>query len=238
MMWKSYGCEMRLFLNQLRIHPGMIFGTAALAALLAVMLIWLCDAWVEAVADERCHGTLEVVPEVKAALVLGCSPQIAGRSNLFFAHRMKAASQLYRSGKIKALILSGDNGSHDYDEPTAMKMALLKLGVPEEAIYCDYAGFRTLDSIVRAHHVFGQSRFLIVSQRFHNQRAVFLAHRHGLDAEAYNADDVPMHSGAMTYLREYLARVQAVLDVTILQTKPKFGGPPVELVISEPLPVK
>lgn len=112
-MWKAYGSQMRLFLKQLRIHPGMIFGTASLAALLAGMLIWLCDAWVKSIADGRCHGALEAVPERKTALVLGCSPQIAGRSNLFFEYRMKAASKLYRSGKVKALIVSGDNGSHD-----------------------------------------------------------------------------------------------------------------------------
>lgn len=95
MMWKAYGCQMRLFLKQLRINPGMIFGTAAIAALLVGMLIWLCDAWVKSIADKRCHGALEAVPERKATLVLGCSPQIAGHSNLFFEHRMKAASKLY-----------------------------------------------------------------------------------------------------------------------------------------------
>jgi SanA protein len=127
------------------------------------------------------------------------------------------------------LIVSGDNGSKQYDEPTAMKEDLVRRGVPPDAIYCDYAGFRTLDSIVRAERVFGQRRFMVVSQRFHNERAVFLARRHGLDAEAFDAGDVTGGSGWMTHLREYLARVQAVLDVTLLRTKPRFEGPPVRI---------
>ncbi|HYF36309.1 MAG TPA: ElyC/SanA/YdcF family protein, partial [Prosthecobacter sp.] len=87
--------------------------------------------------------------------------------------------------------------------------------------------FRTLDSVIRADAIFGQKRLVIVSQRFHNERAIFLAQKHGIDAVALNANDVSHKAAPITYLREYLARVQAVLDVTLLQTKPKFYGPPV-----------
>jgi SanA protein len=169
------------------------------------------------------------VPELPVALVLGCSPKIAGRPNLFYVYRMDAAVRLYHAGRVRALIVSGDNGTKHYDEPTAMKEDLVRRGVPAKAVYCDHAGFRTLDSVVRAERIFGQKRFVVVSQRFHNERAVFLARRHGLQAEAFDARDVTGNPGLMTHLREYLARVQAVLDVTLLRTKPRFEGPPVEI---------
>jgi SanA protein len=194
---------------------------------LAAAAIWGCDAWVRHSAVSFCHQKIGTVPVTPVALVLGCSPRVAGSPNLFFENRIAAAVALHGAGKVKAFIVSGDNGSHDYDEPTAMKEAMVSRGVPEAAIYCDYAGFRTLDSVLRAQSIFGQSRFVIVSQHFHNERAIFLARRHGLDAVGYDAADVLRRIAPTTYLREYLARVQAVLDVTVLQTGPKFDGPPV-----------
>lgn len=202
-------------------------GLGALGVVGAGALIWASDRWVKSVAAEHCHASTDQVPATPAALVLGCSPMIGSMKNLFFEYRMDAAAQLYQSGKARALIVSGDNGTKEYDEPTAMREALMKRCVPEQAIYCDYAGFRTLDSVVRAQSIFGQKRFIIVSQRFHNERAVFLARQHGLEAEALDAKDLTRSSGWKTHLREYLARVQAVLDVTLLQTQPKFDGPPV-----------
>jgi SanA protein len=206
----------------------------ALSFWLVALIIWGCDAWVKRSASSRCHSKMESVPATPVALVLGCSPKVAGLSNLFFVHRINAAVALYRVGKVKAFIVSGDNGSHAYDEPTAMKEAMVAQGVPEAAIYCDYAGFRTLDSVVRAQSIFGQSRFIVVSQHFHNARAIFLARRHGLDAIGFDAADVSRSIAPSTYLREYLARVQAVLDVTLLGTKPKFNGPPVLMTIRTP----
>jgi SanA protein len=203
------------------------------AALLLVISFWLpvfaifgSDAWIRR-SSRHCHTTVETVPFTPVALVLGCSPKIGGSPNLFFKFRIDAAVALHRAGRVKAFIVSGDNGTKDYDEPTVMKEALVARGVPESAIYCDYAGFRTLDSVVRAQSIFGQSRFIIVSQHFHNERAIFLARRRGLDAVGFDAADVSRSMAPMTYLREYLARVQAVLDVTLLQTRPKFDGPPV-----------
>lgn len=209
-------------LNWKRLAGLGVFGLAGAGA-----AIWGSDRWVESVAAKYCHETLDQAPAMPVALVLGCSPFIGSLKNLFFEYRMDAAAQLYRSGKVKALIVSGDNSTKEYDEPTAMKEALMKRGVPEQSIYSDYAGFRTLDSVVRADSIFGQKRFIIVSQRFHNERAVFLARQRGLEAEAFNAKDVPAGTGVKTHLREYLARVQAALDVTVLQTQPKFDGPPV-----------
>lgn len=197
---------------------------------LAAALVFGCDAWVRRIGGSFCHATLDNLPEANVALVLGCSPRLAdGRQNLFFSRRIQAAAELYHAGKVRALIVSGDNGSTHYDEPTAMKEALMQAGVPEAAIHCDYAGFRTLDSVVRAHAIFGQRQFLIVSQRFHNERAVFLARRRGLEAHGFDAPEVSRRTAPTTYAREYLARVKAVLDVTLLHTRPKYLGTPIEI---------
>jgi SanA protein len=199
---------------------------AVIGSCLTALTICGSDAWVRR-SSVYCHRQLEAVPAMPVALVLGCSPRVHGSPNLFYTHRMDAAAALYQAGKVKAFIVSGDNATHQYDEPTAMKADLVARGIPAEIIYCDYAGFRTLDSVLRAQSIFGQKRFLIVSQHFHNERAIFLARQHGLAPEAFDAQDVPRRFALTTYLREYLARVQAVLDVTLLQTQPKFAGPPV-----------
>lgn len=188
-----------------------------------------CHFWIKKTTEPLCTSQIDTVKEAPVALVLGCSPWVAGRKNLFYEYRIEAAASLFKAGKVKALIVSGDNGSKTYDEPTMMKESLVANGVPEAAIYCDYAGFRTLDSVVRAKTIFQQSHFIVVSQRFHNERAVFLAQRHGLQASGFDARDVPRHAALKTSLREYLARVQAVLDVTLFQTSPKFAGPAVQI---------
>lgn len=193
----------------------------------AVVLMLICGSeWrIANVAKERCRDDVNALPEAPAAVVLGASPTLAdGRANLFFLPRLEAAAALFKAGKVKALIVSGDNGSRQYDEPTEMKRLLVHLGVPETKIVCDYAGFRTLDSIVRAREVFGQPRFIVVSQRFHNQRAVYLAKAFGIDAWGLNAKDVPVALSWKTFLREKLACVKAVLDVNVLHTQPKFLG--------------
>jgi SanA protein len=177
------------------------------------------------VAAGRCLDDVNAIPNAPAALVLGASPKLAdGRANLFFLPRLEAAATLYKTGKVKVLIVSGDNGSPQYDEPTEMKRVLMQLGIPDKKIVCDYAGFRTLDSVVRAKEIFGQSRLIVVSQRFHNQRAVYLAKAFGIDAWGFNAQDVPVVLSWKTFLREKLACVKAVLDVNLLRTKPKYLG--------------
>ncbi len=149
--------------------------------------------------------------------------------NLFFYFRIEAAAGLFRAGRVNYLIVSGDNSREGYDEPTDMRDALMAAGVPAERIYRDYAGFRTLDSVIRAREIFGQDSITIVSQRFHNERAIFIARAHGIDAVGYNAVNMPQYRGLKTKAREWLARTRTVLDVWVLGTKPKFLGPPVEL---------
>jgi len=184
-----------------------------------------CEWWVARAAKGRCFDEAALVPETPVAVVLGASPRLAdGRPNLFFLARMEAAAALFKAGRVKALIVSGDNGTRGYDEPTEMKTALVRLGVPHQRVVCDFAGFRTLDSAVRAKEVFGQDRVVFVSQRFHNERAIYLARSAGMDAHGFNARDVPVAAAPRTFLREKLASVKAVLDVTVLKTRPRFLG--------------
>lgn len=203
----------------------MLWPWGALGAVALFAVIFGCEWWIARVAKRRCFDEAEQVPEASVAVVLGASPKLAdGRTNLFFHERMKAAAALFKSGRVKALIVSGDNGTRGYDEPTEMKQELVQRGVPEARIVCDYAGFRTLDSVVRAKEIFGQSRVLFVSQRFHNERAIYLAGTQGMEAWGYNATDVPVAASVKTFLREKLACVKAVLDVTVLGTRPRFLG--------------
>ena len=173
---------------------------------------------------------MNAIPRRSAALVLGCAGTLSnGRPNLYFRYRIEAAAALYHAGRTDYLIVSGDNRRADYDEPTDMREALIAAGVPGDRIYRDYAGFSTLDSVVRAREIFGQREFIIVSQPFHNKRALYIARGHGIDAIAFNAADVARFGGLRTKAREYLARCKTLLDLRLLGTSPRFLGPPVTL---------
>ncbi len=197
----------------------------AVLAVLGPGFVLGCEWWIARSAEGRCYGTVPAVPDAPVAVVLGTSARLAdGRANLFFLPRMEAAAALFKAGKVKTLIVSGDNGTQGYDEPTEMKRVLMEMGVSAEKIVCDYAGFRTLDSVVRANEVFGQRRVIFVSQRFHNARAIYLARAFGIEAFGLDAKDVPVALSVKTFLREKLACVKAVLDVNVLGTRPKFLG--------------
>ena len=209
------------------------WGRLLLAGCLIGGAVLLCDLWVVISAQNHVFSELEKLPQKDVALVLGTSKTArSGRINLFFKYRMDAAAQLYRSGKVRHFILSGDNHIETYDEPSDMKAALVERGVPESAITLDYAGFRTLDSVVRCKDVFDQQQVIIVSQEFHNLRAVFIARSKGIDAVGFNARGLSRSYSIKTWLREYLARVKAVLDLYILRTQPKFLGPEIPINIS------
>ena len=186
-------------------------------------------------ASGKTYSDIQALPHNRVGLVLGCSRVLPnGLQNLFFKYRVQAAFEVFSGGKIDYLIVSGDNHVKSYDEPSEMKAALVKLGVPEERIYCDYAGFRTLDSVVRAKKVFMEDKITVISQAFHNQRAIFIGQAHGLDIVGYNARDVHARSALKTRCREQLARVKAVMDVAINKRRPKFLGDPI--IIGEDAP--
>ncbi|QDP85035.1 hypothetical protein FNJ88_05475 [Chryseobacterium sp. SNU WT5] len=190
----------------------------------SIILIWWSNAQVERETKDYVTSDLSTLPQEKTGLLLGTSKTLRnGRPNAYFFNRIKAASQLYQSGKIQNIIVSGDNSTKNYNEPEDMKNELIKAGVPEEKIFEDFAGFRTLDSVVRAKEIFGQPSFIIISQRFHNERAVFLAHKYGIKAYGYNAKDVNIYAGIKTTMREKLARAKVFIDF-LFEVEPKFGG--------------
>ncbi|WP_221774434.1 SanA/YdcF family protein [Puniceicoccus vermicola] len=200
------------------------------ATVLSLIAILAAEAIVSGRSDGYVHSEVTDLPNCDTALVLGCSPVLSdGRENLFFRYRIEMAHELYRSGKIHTLIVSGDNHSVDYDESTAMKEALVELGVPQERIFCDYAGFSTLDSVVRAKEIFGQDEFVVVSQEFHNRRAVFIGRSKGLTIHGINAKEVVMRHSIKTKIREKLARVKTVLDIWVFGREPRFLGERIEI---------
>lgn len=160
---------------------------------------------------------------------MGTSPKLKnGKNNLYFDYRIKAATELYSAGKIKYILVSGDNRRNDYNEPEEMKQALIATGIPEQQIILDYAGLRTLDSVIRAHLIFGLERFTLISQEFHNERAIFLAQQNHLQVIGYNAQDVSAYAGFKTNLRELLARVKVFMDI-ITDKAPKHLGEKIEI---------
>lgn len=176
------------------------------------------------------YNNTDNIPIQKVALVLGAAKYLrSGHINPYFNNRIKAAAELYEAGKVKAFVVSGDNGSSTYNEPADMRDALVELGIPDSVIYLDYAGFRTLDSVVRMNKIFGQESFTVVSQQFHNERAIFLAQHYGLNACGYNAKDVGLaRLSYRTIIREKFARVKVFIDI-LFNKKPKFLGEPVEI---------
>jgi SanA protein len=208
------------------------WGWIAVAGLVALTLAGTLGAneAVSRVAAPYLYSSITDVPENDVALVLGTSKSASsGGPNLFFEARMDAAAALYKAGKVKYLLVSGDNGEEAYNEPSDMRDALVARGVPKGNVYLDYAGFRTLDSVLRAREVFGQTRFTVVSQAFHNERAVFIARHYRIEAVGFNAADVGGSAGARVNAREVLARVQVALDLYLLNTQPRFYGPRVPI---------
>ena len=183
---------------------------------------------IDTVSQGKVYNSIEEVPERKIGLVLGCSKYLSnGRKNLYFQQRIDAAKELYFSDKVKFLLVSGDNSTKYYDEPTTMKKDLIALGVPGNKIYCDYAGLSTLDSVVRTKEVFKENQFIVVSQGFHVRRAIYLGLAHDIDLIGYAPQGVSGLGSLKTELRECLARGKALLDVKFLNRQPKFLGEPV-----------
>lgn len=166
----------------------------------------------------------EAVPKQKVGVLLGTSKQLKnGYPNQYFVKRIEAAAELFHKGKIEYVIVSGDNSKQEYNEPEDMRDALIEKGVPESKIFLDYAGFRTFDSVIRAKEIFGQTTFIIISQKFHNQRAVYIARKNGIEAYGFNAGDVGKYGGFKTKVREYMARTNVFID-QLIGKQPKFLG--------------
>ena len=197
-----------------------------LIVIVTIAALIFIDTYISKQAESDLYSNIKKVPAKKAALVLGTAKYIAkGKKNYFYTYRMRAAVQLFRSGKVKAIVVSGDNGTKYYDETTTMQKDLIKAGIPSRYITLDYAGFRTLDSVVRAEAIFDLKDYIIVSQKFHLERALFIAETKGQKVIGFMAKDIPGTAAAYRMkAREYLARAKAFLDVYILHTESKFYG--------------
>jgi len=194
--------------------------------LIGLLSVYLLDQYMALSTADAIYTKVEEVPKKKAALLLGTAKYVAkGKKNYFYVYRIRAAAALWKAGKVKAIVVSGDKGTKYYNETQRMRNDLMKAGVPQKYITTDNAGFRTLDSIVRAEAVFDLKDYIIVSQKFHLERALFIAHAKGQKAIGFSAKDKKGTTAAKKMIaREYLARVKAFLDVYVLHTKPKVLG--------------
>ena len=209
-----------------------VFAFFLVVVLVTLLLVAAADAYVRFLSKDRLYESVESVPPGRPALVFGTAPYLSpGVDNPYFTARMDAAAALWKSGKVPFIIVSGDNRSRDYNEPQAMQNELVARGVPADRIVRDFAGLRTLDSVVRVKEVFGQTSVLFVTQQFHNERAICLARHHDIDAIGLNSGGEPAGmAGARNWLRERLARVRMILDLYVFDTGPKHLGP------KEPVP--
>ena len=206
------------------------FKISALIFGVFVLLSFFWNWWVGYSVKDKVFTLETDLPDRHVGLLLGTSKFASkGKVNLFYQYRLDAAQILYKRGQIEYVLVSGDNSTVHYNEPITMKNDLIAMGIPDSNIIEDYAGFRTLDSMIRSKAVFGQDNIVVISQRFHIERALYLANARDIDAIGYCAKDVPASYGFKTAVREYFARIKLFFDVYILNKQPKFLGDPVQI---------
>jgi SanA protein len=216
--------------TRLKVVTGLFAG----GVIGVIALITLSNWLVNTRTSHQLYSDLNNLPFNKVGLLLGTSKYAReGGFNDHYSLRIKAAYRLFKEGKIEYILISGDNGTPYYDEPSTIRKDLLKLGVPAQRIYRDYAGFRTLDSVIRAKSVFGLEQFTIISQAYHNKRALYIAQSKNINAIAFNAGD-GSNSDLNNRAREVLARVLAVLEVHWFNTGPKYLGPMIDIGSTPP----
>ncbi len=202
----------------------LIFIITSTLILLCISLMLICNRIVVSNADGKTFSEIDSIRLTKVGLLLGTTPQarLNKVTNYFFIYRLDAAEQLYKAGKIEKILISGDENSLDgINEPECMKDSLITRGVPASAIITDGKGLRTVCSVVNANKVYGLKSFTIISQQFHNERAIYQVEHLGLDVknvQAYNAKMPTSRRAYLTSIREYFARVKMFWD--ILNYKP------------------
>lgn len=193
--------------------------------LIALVAILVSNLWVVLSTQKLIYDDTSKIAFYEVGLVLGTSNKISnGSDNPFFTSRIDAAVALYKAGKVKYLIVSGDNRSKYYNEPLKMQQALIERGIPQNVITLDYAGLRTLDTVIRCKEVFGQQDVVIITQRFHCYRALFISEFHDMDAIAYATEKLSVSQSFKVILREVLARPVAIWDTYFIAKKPKHLG--------------
>lgn len=187
--------------------------------------ILACHLVVVGVADRYCYDAADSLPPARVGVLLGTSKYTsAGNPNPFYVSRLEAARELFVSGKIQSILVSGYKTAHGYDEPRSMRDDLIRKGIPQDRIFRDDHGDRTFDSILRVKRVFRIDSCVIISQRFHIERAVYIGRRYGMVVDGYAAPDNPDRAGVSQSIRELLARVRAVIDVEVLHAEPGSNG--------------
>lgn len=186
--------------------------------------IYYCNEKITTISSDKLYNSVTQIPYKKTGLLLGTGKFLKnGNINPYYQYRINATTELFNAKKIKYVVISGDNSTANYDEPTSMRTDLMNAGIDSTVIFLDYAGFRTFDSMVRLKEVFGQTDVTIISQQFHNERAIFIAEKEGIKSIGFNAQDVPENVDFKVKTREKLARVKVFIDY-LLNTKPKFLG--------------
>ena len=194
-----------------------------------VFFIVSCNRYITQHVRGRLFFDIPSIPYNRVGLLLGTSKYSReGGKNDFYHLRIKAAAQLYFANKIKFILISGDNSSIYYNEPTIIYKDLIEMGVPPKSLYRDFDGFRTLDSVIRAKQVFKLNSVTIISQGYHNKRAVYIAMKQGMNAVAFNAGD-NQQIDFINRMREALAKTLAFIEVSILDIKPVVSTPPISI---------
>lgn len=206
------------------INIKIIIKFGVLIIFLSLISIFVSDKLVTNTTSNKIYNSTKEIPYNKVGLLLGSRKILLdGRINLYYKYRIEAAVKLFKSNKIDFILVSGDNSSKNYDEPSTIKDDLIKNGISSDKIFLDYAGFRTLDSVIRSKEIFGQNSITIISQQFHNERAIYIANNKDINAVGFNSKDLNIYYGFKTKLREKFARVKMMIDL-VFGKKSKFLG--------------
>lgn len=193
-----------------------------------VLFVLTANVLVERMSSKT-YNDASLIPSNKVGLLLGTSKYArSGEINLYYKHRLLAAATLFNNDKISYILVSGDNATKEYNEPETIKRDLIDMGIPEDRIILDYAGFRTLDSILRCKLVFEETNITVISQQFHNERAIFLAEYFDIQAIGYNAKGVSASYGMKTRLREVFARTKVLIDI-LFGVEPRYLGDTIKI---------
>ncbi|MEI2263801.1 outer membrane permeability protein SanA [Erwinia sp. CGal63] len=211
-----------------------IYGLVTLIILMVIVALGL-DRWISVKTAPYVYDNLKSLPHRQVGVVLGTAKYYrTGVINQYYLYRMQGALNAYNSGKVNYLLLSGDNAQQSYNEPMTMRRDLIAAGVAPADIVLDYAGFRTLDSIVRTRKVFDTNDFIIITQRFHCERALFIALHMGIQAQCYA---VPSPKNMLNIrVREVAARLGALADLYVMKREPRFLGPLVPIPARHEIP--
>ena len=212
-----------------RVFRGKWVRWSLVLLLLLMIVITVGEKRILDHSRERLTGDISVLRHNEVGVVFGTAAgSRGGARNKFFVNRINAAAAIYHAGKVDHLLLSGDNGTLSYNEPMAMRKALMAAGVDSTDITLDFAGFSTFDTVVRAKKVFGLDHYTVISQRFQNERALWIARAFGVDAIGFDAAAVTEYGSAYTWLRERGARIKMWIDLFIGK-EPHFLGDPVTI---------